>query len=70
MRHWVPTNDLFYQRNEYLIVGVLFALLVLVAEVGFRLGHQDQSKFSETAKSQLGSLQSGVDPTVTLVANS
>jgi hypothetical protein len=49
MRHWMPTNGLLYQRNEYLIVGVLFALLLLVAEGGFQLGRK--GSLTDTAKS-------------------
>lgn len=49
--------ELLYHQNEFLIVAVLFALLLLAAETGFRRGRAIAAELAEGAKGPLTTLQ-------------
>lgn len=53
-------GELVYNQSEALIVVTLMVLLVVGAEVGYRLGCHCQSRIDDSAKSQIGSIQSAV----------
>jgi hypothetical protein len=50
-------SELLYRQNEFLIAAALFALLLLVAEVGFRRGRAILTPLEEHAKNPLSTLQ-------------
>ena len=54
------SGELFYSRSETLIAVVLFAFLLLFAEVGFGLGRSRSTQFHEAVKSQVGTIQGAI----------
>ena len=54
------SGELLYSRSETLISVVLFALLLLSAEVGYRLGRRKRARFEDAAKSQVGTIQGAI----------
>ncbi len=53
-------EDFLYRQNEFLIVGLLLALLLIATEIGFRRGRSVRSAIEDSAKSHYGTLQAGV----------
>ena len=53
-------GELLYSRSETLIAVVLFALLLLCVEVGFRLGRRAKASFDEPTKTQIGTIQGAI----------
>jgi len=49
--------DFLYNANEWLIALVFLAILLLVGEVGFRLGKRMEPGVEESTKSQITSIQ-------------
>ena len=52
--------ELLYQRNEWPIVALLFGLLLVAAEFGFRRGRRRAAQFSEATRSELATLQAAL----------
>jgi len=52
--------ELFYQRDEYLVVALLFVLLLAATESGFRRGNRLAPSVGEATKSSLSSLQGAI----------
>lgn len=50
-------DEFLYQQSEILVVSVLFGLLLLAAEVGFRRGRVIGGSLEDPAKSELTTLQ-------------
>ncbi|MBC5773052.1 hypothetical protein H8S95_03165 [Pontibacter sp. KCTC 32443] len=48
-----------YDQNSILIVAVLFVLILLASEVGYRLGHYYQSRTDTDVKTQTNTIQTG-----------
>lgn len=53
-------GDFLYRQNEFLIVLAIFILLLVATEIGFRRGRVIAADLSDTAKSQLSTLQAAV----------
>ncbi len=53
-------NEVFYQRDEYLITLALFLALVLIAQVGYRWGRYRRPQEGDNDRAQLSILQSSV----------
>ena len=53
-------EDFLYRQNEFLIVGLLLALLLIATEIGFRRGRSVRSAIEESARSHYWTLQAGV----------
>ncbi len=54
------SGELLYSRSETFIAVVLFALLLLSAEVGYRVGGRKRTRFDEATKSQVGTIQGAI----------
>ena len=54
------SRELLYHRSEWLIAVVLLALLLLAAEVGYRIGRRERARFGEATKSQIGTIQGSI----------
>jgi len=50
-------DEFLYQRSELLVVAVLFGLLLVATEVGFRCGRVIRAGLEDPAKSELTTLQ-------------
>ena len=53
-------GSFLYEQNEFLVIAVLLAMLLIATEIGFRRGCQIRSKVEERARSQHSTLQAGV----------
>jgi len=53
----MSSPELLYQRDECLIVALLFALLLVAAEVGFRRGRRIASGLGDATRSEFSTLQ-------------
>jgi hypothetical protein len=53
----MAVDEFLYQQSELLVIAVLFGLLLLATEVGFRRGRVIRSRLEDSAKSELGTLQ-------------
>jgi hypothetical protein len=53
-------DEFLYRQNEFLIVGLLLALLMTATEIGFRRGRAVRSAVEDPAKSHYWTLQAGV----------
>ena len=51
---------MLYTLSEWLIIAVFIALLLLIAEGGFRLGHRLRPRVTEAVKSQISSIQAAI----------
>jgi hypothetical protein len=49
-----------YEQNEFLVIAVLLALLLIATEIGFRRGRHIRSRVEDLARSQHSTLQAGV----------
>jgi hypothetical protein len=56
----MPVDEFLYQQSEILVVTVLFGLLLVATEAGFRRGRVIRSGLEDPAKSQLTTLQSAM----------
>lgn len=55
-----PAKEIMYDQNSILIVSILFGLILLANELGFRLGRYYQKKSDQDIKSQTNTIQSGI----------
>src|SRR5208283_5799119 len=53
----MAVDEFLYQRSELLVVAVLFGLLLVATEVGFRRGRVIRATLEDPAKSELSTLQ-------------
>lgn len=53
------STEIMYDQNSILIVVILFALILLANEAGYRLGHYYQSKTDVDVKAQTNTIQAG-----------
>lgn len=53
------STEIMYNQNSILIVIILFALILLANEAGYRLGHFYQSKTDVDVKAQTNTIQAG-----------
>jgi hypothetical protein len=53
----MAVDEFLYQRSELLVVVVLFGLLLVATEVGFRRGRVIRASLEDPAKSELSTLQ-------------
>ena len=51
------SGELLYNASEWLIFGVLLALLLLAVEIGFRTGHAVRDRLDDHAVSQIMAIQ-------------
>lgn len=49
-----------YEQNSFFVVGVLFALILVAYEAGFRIGRYFQRQTDTEIKQQTGTIQAGV----------
>jgi hypothetical protein len=56
----MPVDEFPYQQNKILVVAVLFGLLLVATEAGFRRGRVIPSEIEDPAKSELTTLQSAM----------
>ncbi|HKR59068.1 MAG TPA: hypothetical protein VJS64_04990, partial [Pyrinomonadaceae bacterium] len=54
------SGDVLYQKSELTIATMFLVLLMLVTEVGFRVGRRSLSGLNEFSKSQLGAISAGI----------
>ncbi len=53
----MAVDEFLYQRSELLVITVLFGLLLVATEVGFRRGRAVRASLEDPAKSELSTLQ-------------
>lgn len=53
------TDEIMYDQNSILIVAILFVLILLANELGYRLGLHFQSKTDTDLKTQTNTIQAG-----------
>ncbi|MDX5420237.1 MAG: hypothetical protein LPK09_13575 [Hymenobacteraceae bacterium] len=53
------SKEIMYDQNSILIVTILFSLILLANELGYRLGHYYQSKIDVDVKNQTNTIQAG-----------
>lgn len=53
------SNEIMYNQNSILIVAILFVLILLANEAGYRLGHYYQSKTDDDVKNHTNTIQAG-----------
>lgn len=53
------TKEYLYEHNSILIVAVLFVLILLAQEAGYRLGRHHQRKTDKDVKAQTSTIQAG-----------
>jgi hypothetical protein len=56
----MPVDELLYQLSEIFVVSVLFGLLLVATEVGFRRGRVIRGRREDPAKSEFTTLQSAM----------
>jgi hypothetical protein len=56
----MPVDEFLYQQSEILVVTVLFGLLLIAKEVGFRRGRVIRGRLEDPAKSELTTLQAAM----------
>jgi hypothetical protein len=50
-------NEIMYEQSSILIVGVLFAILIVATELGYRLGFRFSADTTDAAKTQINTIQ-------------
>ncbi len=55
-----PSNEIMYDQNSFLVVSVLFTLILVAYEAGFRIGRYFQRQTDTEIKLQTGTIQAGV----------
>lgn len=53
------SQEIMYDQNSILIVVILFILILLANEVGYRIGHYYQSRTDSDVKTQTNTIQAG-----------
>ena len=53
------SNEIMYNQNSILIVAILFFVILLANEAGYRLGHYYTSKSDEDVKNHTNTIQAG-----------
>ncbi len=54
------SKEIMYDQNSILIVSILFGLILLANEAGFRIGRYYQKRSDRDVKSQTNTIQSGI----------
>ncbi|WP_299708041.1 DUF4239 domain-containing protein [uncultured Pontibacter sp.] len=54
------SREIMYDLDSIVIVSILFALILVANEVGYRLGHYYQSKTDSDVKTQTNTIQAGM----------
>jgi hypothetical protein len=53
-------KEIMYNQNTILIVGILFALILIANEAGFRLGNHYQAQTDKDVKANTNTIQAGI----------